>query len=95
MIKHIVMFKLKEYSESNAIEMRDVLLSMKGKIDYLVDISAGADFLREGRSYDVVLECVFKSKEDLDAYQNHPVHIPVKDYIRARISGSCAVDYEF
>lgn len=95
MVKHIVMYKLKEATEQNANEMRDVFLSMKGKIDVLKDINAGVDILHTDRSFDVVLECVFESEEDMNTYQNHPVHIPVKEYVKARIEKAHAVDYKF
>lgn len=95
MIKHIVMFRLKDRTEANAIAMRDVFLGMKGNIDYMIDIIAGVDFLREGRSFDVVLECVFNTKEELQNYQSHPAHLPVKEYVKPRIECSHAVDYEY
>ncbi len=95
MVKHIVMFRLKERTEANACDMRDVFLAMKGKINYMVNLSAGVDFLKEGRSFDVVLECTFNTREDLENYQTHPVHIPVKEYVKPRVECSHAVDYEF
>ena len=95
MIKHIVLYRLKDRTNENAIALRDVFLSMKGKVDCLVDITAGVDFLREGRSFDVVLECVFNTKEDMNNYKSHPVHLPVVEYVKPRVECSHAVDYEY
>ncbi len=95
MIKHIVMFKLKDRTEENAIALKDMFMSMKGKIDYLVDISSGTDYLREDRSFDVVLQCTFNTKEELQAYQSHPAHEPIKAYVKPRVECSHAVDYEY
>ena len=54
MIKHIVMYRLKDRSEDNKKALCDKFSSMKGKIDTLVDVTAGADFLGSERSFDVV-----------------------------------------
>lgn len=93
MLKHIVMYKLKDCSNENALKLRDVFLSMKGKIDVLEDISVGIDCVRSERSYDVVLECIFKGEEELKSYLIHPVHLPVKDYVHQAIVKSHSVDY--
>lgn len=94
MIKHIVMYKLKDNSEQNAKDLRDKFLSMRGKIDVLKDIESGVDILHTARSFDVVLVCTFDSREDMESYQNHPVHIPVKEYVKERIVEAKAVDFE-
>lgn len=95
MIKHIVMYKLKNPTEQNCKAMVDKFLSMQGKIDILQSVTAGFDFLKSARSFDVVLECVFASKEDMEAYQVHPVHIPVKEFVGALVEKAHSVDYEF
>ena len=45
MIKHIVCFKLKDNSLENCQKARDILMSMKGRVDTLIDIQVGIDFL--------------------------------------------------
>lgn len=95
MIKHIVCFKLKDNSIENCEKTRDILLSMKDKVDLLRDIQVGIDFLHSDRSYDIILETLFDTKEDLDAYQNDPYHCEVvKKHIHEVRSASVAVDYE-
>ena len=95
MIKHVVCFKLKDNSQEQKQKAKEVLLSMKGKVDLLRGITVGTDFLCSERSYDVILETLFDTKQDLDAYQNHPYHCDVvKTYMHAVRSASVAIDYE-
>ena len=97
MIKHIVMYKLKNPTEENCKAMVDKFMSMstQGKIDILKSVVAGTDFVKSSRSFDVVLECVFGSRQDMEAYQVHPVHIPVKEFVGSLIEKAHSVDYEF
>ncbi len=95
MIKHIVMYKLKNPTEENCKAMVDKFMSMQGKIDILKSVVAGTDFVKSSRSFDVVLECVFGSKQDMEAYQVHSVHIPVKEFVGSLIEKAHSVDYEF
>lgn len=95
MIKHLVMYKLKDNSEENRKALVEKFYTMKGKIDLLVDLNAGFDIVGSQRAYDVALECVFKTKEDLDAYAVHPLHLPVKEYVHSVISEAHSVDFVF
>lgn len=95
MVKHIVMYKLNEPTEENKQKLVDKFLSMKGKIDLLVDIASGVDKVKSERSFDVVLECVFNSMEDLEKYRVHPVHLPVMAYVKSVVARSHSVDYEY
>lgn len=94
MIRHIVMYKLKDATEQNKIELRDKFLSMQGKIEVLKSIKSGIDFLGSERSFDVVLECEFDSREDMETYRSHPVHLPVMSYVKSVVEQSKSVDYE-
>ena len=92
MVKHIVLFKLKEQKDrQRAIE---AISGMKGKIEGLLDLEVGADFLNSERSFDIALICTLKGREALDAYQSHPVHQPVKKLMHEIRESSVAVDYE-
>ena len=92
MVRHIVLFKIKDEFKADIPDMVEKFYAMKGKIEGLVSLEAGADFLH--RSYDVALITEFTSREALDAYQTHPVHLPVKKRMgEVRIS-SVACDYE-
>lgn len=94
MITHIVMFKLKDRSPENAARTAQVLRDMEGKIDELRAIEVGIDVMHSERSYDIVLVTKFDSLEALGAYQVHPVHKKVIEYMNEVRESSIAVDYE-
>ncbi|MDR0795700.1 MAG: Dabb family protein [Tannerella sp.] len=93
MVKHIVLFKLKDPNDRQ--KALDALNSMKGKIEGLLDLETGEDFLHSQRSYDIALICTLKDRAALDYYQAHPVHQPVKKIMHAIREGSVAVDFEY
>ena len=95
MIKHIVMYKLNDPTIENKKALQDKFLSMKGKIDVLLDIESGVDVLLSQRSYDVVLICTFNSLEDMTIYKKSEVHIPVMNYVHSVVKESHSVDFEF
>ena len=93
MIRHIVMFKIKDEYREEIPQLVKNFYGMKGKIEGMVNLEAGADFLHSDRSYDVALITEIDYREAFDAYQNHPVHLPVKKRMgEVRIS-SVACDY--
>lgn len=95
MIRHIVMFKIKDEFKEEIPQLVKNFYGMKGKIEGMTDLEAGADFLGSERSYDVALITEFETREAFDAYQNHPVHLPVKARMHEVRVSSVACDYEF
>lgn len=96
MVKHIVCFKLSDPTPENCRKAAEVLMSMKGNIDYLREIEVGVDFLHSARSFDVILSVVVDSKEALEVYQQDKYHCDVvKTYMRAVTEKSVTVDFEF
>lgn len=93
MVKHVVMYRLKD--KSSADEMVARFNSMRGKIDVLRSLSAGKDEIKSARAYDVALICEFDSLEDLEIYASHPVHLPVKEYVHSVIEEAHSVDFIF
>lgn len=91
MVKHVVMYKLKDISDAD--EMVSKFLSMRGKIEVLKSLSAGKNQLTSERAYDVALICEFDSLEDLEIYANHPVHAPIKRYVQSVIKEAHSVDF--
>ncbi|NTZ16910.1 Dabb family protein [Paenibacillus sp. JMULE4] len=95
MITHVVMFKLKDRSPESVKATYDVLKNMEGKIPVLRHIEVGIDVLHLERSYDIVLITKFDSLEDLQVYDNHPVHLEVKAHMKQVLDGtSICVDFE-
>jgi len=92
MITHIVFFKLK--APHDVKKASEVLLGLKGKIPQLRHLEVGIDILRSDRSYDIALVTKFDSLEGMKAYQTHPVHEEVSNYMASVRESSVTVDYE-
>ena len=101
MIKHIVFFRLLDEAEGhnkleNARIIREGLLSLLDKVEVLREEQVGINIPNAKKTdYDICLECVFDTWEDVDIYQNHPEHVKVASYIAKCRSARAAVDYEF
>lgn len=93
MIRHIVLFKIKEEFKSEIPQLVENFYGMKGKIEGMVSLEAGADFLGSERSYDLALITEFTDRAAFDAYQTHPVHLPVKKRMHEVRLTSVACDY--
>ena len=99
MIKHIVIFKLKDHAEGcdkaeNAVQVKTMLDRLPGKIEQIRDYEVGIDINKSERAFDIALYSSFDSLEDLQIYAKHPAHLEVVDFItKVRIEGK-VVDYE-
>ena len=98
MIKHIVMWQLKEHAEG--ADKAANIVKMKALLDACADIVPGilefeVALAQPGYecTYDVVLYSVFESAAALDAYQNHPQHVAIKPFIGAVRSARQCMDY--
>lgn len=99
MIKHIVMWKLKDLVEGkNKIEsakkIKADLEGLKDKIEQIKAIEVGININPSEQAYDVVLYSEFESVEDLNIYQNHPEHIKVAEFVGKVKDQRVVVDYE-
>jgi hypothetical protein len=94
MIKHMVMFKLKEKNQASIDKATNAMQSLVGNIDTLRFLEVGVDFKNSDRSYDLVLTTHFDDKEDFKIYEAHPFHQPVIATMVSLCTTSIAVDYE-
>lgn len=99
MIKHIVMWKLKEKAhgktkKDNGIAIKNMLEDLNGKIPGMIRLEVGMDFSVTESSGDIVLYSEFKDRKSLDDYQTHPLHEAVKPYVLEARSERRIVDYE-
>ncbi|MFU2207633.1 Dabb family protein [Solidesulfovibrio sp. C21] len=101
MIKHIVMWTLKDQAEgrdkaANAAEMQSRLLALKGKLPQAVEleVAVGAEIFAAVPETDVVLSSSFRTKEDLQTYAVHPLHLEVVEFIKKVVSERRVVDFE-
>ncbi len=91
-MKHIICIKL--FDANKAPEVRERLLSMKGKVPQLENIWVGVDFLHSARSFDVVMIAELSGRNVLDDYQNDPYHVSVKEYLKTVAEKTVALDCE-
>ena len=98
MIRHIVMWKLKDFGQTeikalNAARLKDELYHLKNEIVQIKALKVGIN-LNPENEYDVVLESEFDNWEDLDIYQKHPAHLKVVEFVKTVRDLRAAVDYE-
>lgn len=91
MVKHVVAFKLEKLQDGPML--KDAIESMAGKIPGLLSIEAGLDFNMSAAAYDLVLISSHEDEDALNIYQDHPVHVEVKNLIVPRVTGRVVVDY--
>jgi hypothetical protein len=94
MLTHVVFFKLTDRSPENAEKLREVLLSITGKIPQIKHMEVGVNAVPSERAFDVVLFQRFDSLHDLQEYQAHPNHQDVLKYILSVTATRASVDYE-
>ena len=93
MIKHIVMWKLKN-SRQNAPALKAMLEGLKEKIPQIRAIEAGVNFNPSDFAADVVLYSEFDDAACLAAYQSHPDHVKVAEFLKDTATDRRVVDYE-
>jgi hypothetical protein len=91
MIKHIVLWRLK--NKADAARVKQELESMRGKIAGLLSLEVGLNFA-EGSPVDLGLYSEFKDRTALEEYADHPVHVPVKQFVGALVAERWVLDYE-
>lgn len=95
MIKHIVLFKMKDGASHGDIEeLAAQLLALKDSTDgYMSECEVGKDVARTDRSYDLCLYSLFNTMDDVNKYQTHPEHLKVLDTVKRLCSSAVKVDY--
>ena len=100
MVRHIVMFKLKEFEtpaakEAKMQEIKVALEALINKIDVLRMIRL--DFnINPAETWDIILTTDLDSLADVNTYANHPEHVAVaKNNIGPVKADRACVDYEF
>lgn len=99
MIKHIVMWKLKEPEQGAskgemASRIKQELEALLGVVPTLRYLEVGINLNPSDAADDVVLVTQFDSTTDLDAYQVHPAHVAAGAVIRPLVATRRVVDYE-
>ena len=99
MLKHIVMWKLKDSAEgadraANARRMKELLDACAGIVPGILKFEVALAQPGLEATYDVVLYSEFADRAALDAYQEHPQHVALKPFIGAVREARQCMDYE-
>ena len=99
MIKHIVLFKLKDFEkkEEKDIKINQIrmgLLNLKNIIKEIESIEVGINE-NSKETYDLALISTHKSWEALAVYDQHPTHVAVKKIIKEVLDTRAAADIEY
>ncbi len=99
MIRHIVIFKLKEFSsnEERNQALDDVLLNFRalvGEIPQIRKYTVMPDIVMDQASYDVIIDSSFDNLDDLKDYQSHPAHKYAVEQNKQWCDKKVVLDYE-
>jgi hypothetical protein len=95
MVTNNLLIKLKKRSKDEIEKVKNLLLSMNGKIPVLISINVETDIRGPEKSgYDIMLITQFNEFGDLDKYLNHPVHLEVSQYIKNAMEAGASLCYE-
>lgn len=99
MIKHIVMFKLKDTNGKtemeNALEAKERFAKVIENVPTLRSAEAVINSKDADQgNYTIALICEFDSIEGLNAYQVHPAHVEFGKYITSIRESRACIDYE-
>ena len=97
MVKHIILWKLKESlseEEKTAArtEAKRRLENLNGKIDGLVSLKVVTDRLPSSNA-DMMLDSEFESVEALAGYQTNPLHVEAATYVRSVVEARLCLDF--
>jgi hypothetical protein len=94
MITNNMLIRLKDRNPESIAKAREMLLSMRGQIETLLDLRVDVDIRHEPSSYDLMFVAQYDCMADFDAYMVHPVHVEVSKYIGSVIDTGASVCYE-
>lgn len=99
MIKHIVMWKFKDYAEGatkqeNILKVKAMLEALPEKIDFIREMQVNVNINPKEGMYDAVLTSAFDTLEDVERYRVHPEHKKISSFVALIREGRASVDYE-
>ena len=100
MIKHVVMWRLKDVAEGNkkSVNQEHIiksLIRLKSSIQEIDSLEVGENFNPSEAAFDLVLITSHKNKAALKAYVDHPVHKDAATFIEKVIKDRTVVDFEY
>ena len=98
MVKHIIIWTLKERAEDEKAKVKEGIKSglegLKGVVPQIKDIKVVIDHLPSCTG-DLMLDSTFESAEDLAGYSKHPAHVAVaNEKVRPYTANRDCLDFE-
>ena len=96
MVKHIILWKLKDEHNDDGVKngIKTNLEALKEQIDGLLEIKVQLEKLPSSNA-DVMLYSVFTDENALKGYAVHPAHVHVADtFVRPYTETRMCIDYE-
>lgn len=98
MIKHIVLFKLREHAEGadkrqNALKIKAALEDLRRKIPEIIHLEVGINSIPSDGAYDIALYSSFADEKDLNTYLRHPEHVKAAEFVAKVRESRVVVDY--
>jgi hypothetical protein len=98
MIKHVVMWKMREEAEGNTKAanitlMKEKLLALKETIPQINSLEVGININPADAAYDITLISTHKNESELKEYIANPAHQDVLGFILKVIADRKVVDY--
>lgn len=99
MVKHIVLFKLKEelpLDEKKNImnQFKSAIEALPAQISFIREIEVGLN-MNSSETWDIALYSVFDNLDDVKAYAVHPAHVAAAKILATAKENRSCVDYEF
>ena len=99
MVKHIVLFKLKNEATDEAkcaaaLRFKEAILALPAKIDVIRKIEVGLN-INPGETWSIALYGEFDTLEDVRTYAQHPAHVAAGKLLAEVKESRACVDYEF
>lgn len=99
MLRHIVMWKLKEHAEgadraTNIARAKALLQSCARLEPDTLHFEVGTAQAGFECTYDLILDSSFRDQAALQAYQNHPQHVAIKPFMKAVVEARQCMDYD-
>lgn len=99
MIKHIVMWKFKDFAEGatkqeNLLKVKTALEALPEKIDFIREMHVELNVNPKEGMFDAVLISAFDTIEDVNNYRVHPEHKKISSFVALVKENRASVDYE-
>lgn len=99
MVKHIVLFKLKESLTAEAKSevannFKNAIEALPASIPFIRKVFVGVN-INTAEAWDICLESEFDSLDDVKAYAVHPAHVAAADILKDAKADRACCDYEF